>query len=196
LNLKCIQTATARDCSGGPPVSPHPTLFQRRSHAARVCADRERRGRAAAGHAVPPDCHTGPTLPPRLATAWQHPGPSLLPTTSLSRPPFSFPSHPPPQACARALHRPPSFLSLVSTSADRTAATAPPSSVPFGPRLTTPVPSSSCRTHQHPPRPPELRRRIGTPPRQAVFSAPPPLAIFGENLATPPCLAQPLSVPR
>jgi hypothetical protein len=94
-----------------------------------------------------------------------------------------------------------SFLGLMFVPADRTAAAAPSSHrcaivPPFGPRLTSPVPSSSCRTHRLTPRPPELRHRLGTPPHRAIFSAPPSPTVSGENPAAPPCLAQPPSVPR
>jgi hypothetical protein len=51
----------------------------------------------------------------------------------------------------------PSILSLSSSLASACSSTLSP-------------PSSSCRTHQRPPRPPELRRWLRTPPRRAVFS--------------------------
>jgi hypothetical protein len=129
--------------------------------------------------------------------------------------PLSFASHPSSRARARALHRPLlSFLSLVSAPADWTAAAmlsscrhtivAPPlvssavplMSTPFGPRLTSPVPSSSYRTRRCPPRPLELCHCLGTPPGRVVSSAPPPPAISGENSAAPPCPMQPSSLPR
>jgi hypothetical protein len=72
---------------------------------------------------------------------------------------------------------------------------APPTSAPFGPRLTSPVPSSSCRTHRRPPRPPELHRHLGTPPHRAIFSASPPPGVSGENPAAPSCPTQPPSLP-
>jgi hypothetical protein len=73
------------------------------------------------------------------------------------------------------------------------SSTVPPSSAPFGPRLTSPVPSTSCRTRRRPPRPPKLRR-LGTPPHRVVSSAPLPSATSGENPASPPSSAQPLSL--
>jgi hypothetical protein len=71
-----------------------------------------------------------------------------------------------------------------------------PSFAPFGPRLTSHVPSSSCRTRRCPPRPPKLRRYHGTSSRQTIFSAPPPSVVFGENPAAPPCPAPPPSLPH
>jgi hypothetical protein len=56
----------------------------------------------------------------------------------------------------------------------------PRSSTPFGPRLTSPVPSSSYRTTSTP------SPATGAPPsHRTLFSAPPPLVISSANPATP-----------
>jgi hypothetical protein len=155
-----------------------------------VCASRECRGRATADHAAPPDrratpmppCHVAPLAarpppsPRRLERAPRHRhAPLFFPLSSSlvsarSRNPSPPPLFPWPHVRAdrpdsrrrHAIIPPPSVNSDV-----------PPSSTPFGPRLTSPVLSSSCRIHRRPLRPTELRRSLGTPPRWAIFSAPP-----------------------
>jgi hypothetical protein len=76
------------------------------------------------------------------------------------------------------------------------SSTTPLSSATFGPRFTSHVPSSSCRTRQRPPRPLELCRRLKTLLCRSVFSAPPPPAIFSENPAAPHFPAQPSLLPH
>jgi hypothetical protein len=196
LNLKC---------SGGPPVNLRPPLFRHRSR-----ATRERRGRAAASHTVPPDRGAGPTPPtPRRCVA-----PPVAHPPLPAAPPFLFPQVLPREHAPEQYIAPPLFprprVHAGRLDCHHHAVFAPPhhrftpnsviSVVPslsasFGPCLTSLILSSSYRTHRRPPRPPELRRGLGTPPYQAVFSAPPPSAIFGENPTAPPCPAQPPSLP-
>jgi hypothetical protein len=87
---------------------------------------------------------------------------------------------------------PPSLLGLMSVSVDRTATAAQPfrfpsvsspvprSSAPFGPHLTSPVPTSSYRTTSTP-----CPATEAPPSRQTLFSTPPLLVVSGENPAAP-----------
>jgi hypothetical protein len=119
LNLKCIQTAVARDCNWGPPISPWPPLFWCRLRAAHTCATREHRGRAAAGHAALPDRLADPTPPtPHRRVAPPAACPPPLTTSPIkdapspSRPHFLFPLLPHERAPEHSVT--PSSLSLTS----------------------------------------------------------------------------------
>jgi hypothetical protein len=149
--------AVARDYSGGPPVSPCPPLFGRRSHAARVCTTHECHDRAAAGHALPPDCRTAPP-PPRLDTAWHCSQPVPHPRrVAYKGCPIAIAS--PPFISTLVLQQSITASSLSSASCLRrptglplphrlhtavplffppsVSSTTPPSSDPFGPHLTS-----------------------------------------------------------
>jgi hypothetical protein len=72
FEFEFYHTTAARDNSGGLPVSPHRPLFRRWS-----CATSNRRGRAAAGQAMPPDRRAGPTpRAPRRRVAAHGPSPT------------------------------------------------------------------------------------------------------------------------
>jgi hypothetical protein len=151
------------------------------------------------------DRRAGPTpLPtPRRPQAIPHPTAPAYKGCPVTTAPLSFPSHPPlrallstrslpsPLSSASCPRRPigplplrhlhavvPPFLSPLESSH------VPPSSAPFGPRLTSPYPHQAAGPHRHPPQPSELHR-LGTPP-----------GVSDENSATPLCPAQPSSLPR
>jgi hypothetical protein len=166
---------------------------------------------AAAGPTALPDCRAGPMPPTSRRRV-------ALPETYKARPSSSRPSFLSLSSSLTSARlstlSPPSSLPQPHVHADRPDCRrravfvplghSPPlgelhnalSPIPFGPRLTFLIPSSSSRNRRCPPQPPELRYRLGTPPHRAVFSTPQPSAVSGENPAAPPCSAQQPSLPR
>jgi hypothetical protein len=114
-------------------------------------------------HVAPPVARPPPPAASPIKDAPSPLRPPFFPLSfSLASTRLSTPSPPPlfpwphvragrPDCRRHAIVPPPSVSSV-----------APLSSAPFGPCLTSPVPSSS-RTRRRPPRPPVLRRRPGTP---------------------------------
>jgi hypothetical protein len=222
LNLNCIQTATARygarACSS---VSPLPCFNAGRTPP--VCAAaRPLPAKPRHPTATPAPCPPLHVSPSRGAARDPSPTPRCVAYKARPSPPRpSFLSLSSSLTSTRpsTLSPPPLFLGLMSTSADRIAtatlslhyrAIVPPplselyhapSPVPFGPRLTYLVSSTSYTTHRRPPQPPELRSRLGTPPCgpfsplhrrwPSLLRTPPPhLAQHNRRRATPSLLVK------
>jgi hypothetical protein len=203
--LKCIQTsAAARDCSGAHRSAPAIPCFGT-GHAPPTreprlgrCRPRRAAQPSRWPHAPTPCHHVAPPVArPPLPAASPLKGPitvephffpllSSFDSTRLSTPlpPPLFP-RPRVRAGRSDCRRCAVFAPLCHRFSPSVSTVVPPSSTPFGPRLTSLVPSSSCRTRRRPPQPPELRHRLGMPPRRAVFSAPPSPAVSDENPAAP-----------